>query len=416
MKLLIKNIRQLVGVHDLETEKVAGENMARLPFINDAWLAAEDGRIVDFGKMENFPGITDWSFLEVIDASGKTVLPAWCDSHTHLVFAGSREEEFVDKIKGLSYEEIAKRGGGIINSAILISQTSEEELFESAKQRLFEIIRQGTGAVEIKSGYGLNVENELKMLRVIKRLKEISPIPIKATFLGAHSFPMEYRGNEDAYVDLVIEKMIPAVANEKLADYIDVFCETGFFSEEQTERILSAGAAYDMKPKIHANELSYSGGVQVGVKHRAVSVDHLECTSDEEISALLDSNTMPTLLPSTAFFIGLNYPPARQMINKGLPLALASDYNPGSSPSGRMSFILSLACIKMKMLPEEAINAATLNGAYAMELHHDLGSICRGKKANLIITKEIPSINYIPYKFGIDLIDSVIINGTVFTD
>ena len=416
MKLLIKNIRHLVGVHDLETDKVAGENMARLPFINDAWLAAENGRIVDFGKMENFPGINDWSFLEVIDASGKTVMPAWCDSHTHLVHHGSREDEFVDKIKGLSYTEIAERGGGIINSAKQIAASSEDDLLESAKKRLFEVIRHGTGAIEIKSGYGLNVENEIKMLRVIKRLKEISPIPIKSTFLGAHSFPLEYRDKTDEYVKLVIDKMIPAVAEEGLADYIDVFCETGFFNPDQTERIISAGARFGMKPKIHANELDFSNGVQVGVKHRAVSVDHLECVSNEEINLLLDSHTMPTLLPTTAFFIGLNYAPARLMINSGLPVALASDYNPGSSPSGRMSFVISLACIKMKMLPEEAINAATLNGAYAMELQNDLGSICVGKKANLIITKEIPSINYIPYKFGSDLIDSVIINGSIFTD
>jgi imidazolonepropionase len=416
MKLLIKNIRQLIGVHDLETEKVSGENMARLPFINNAWLAAENGRIVDFGKMENFPGITDWSFLEVIDASGKTVMPSFCDSHTHLVFAGSREDEFVDKIRGLTYSEIAKRGGGILNSAKKIAAASEDELFESAKSRLFEVIKQGTGAIEIKSGYGLSVEGELKMLRVIKRLKEISPIPIKSTFLGAHSFPIEFRDNPEEYVDLVINKMIPAVAEEQLADYIDVFCETGFFTPDQTEKILAEGAKFGMKPKIHANELDFSDGVQVGVKHRAVSVDHLECVSDAEINELLESKTMPTLLPSTAFFIGLEYAPARQMINSGLPVAIASDYNPGSSPSGRMSFILSLACIKMKMLPEEAINAATLNGAYAMELHHDLGSIVKGKKANLIITKEIPSINYLPYKFGEDLIEMVVINGAVFTD
>jgi imidazolonepropionase len=416
MKLLIKNIRKLIGVHEIETEKVAGENMARLPFINDAWLAAENGRIVDFGKMENFPGITDWSFLEVIDASGKTVMPTWCDSHTHLVHAGSREDEFVDKIKGYSYAEIAENGGGIVNSAKHIASATEDELFQSAKSRLLEVIRQGTGAIEIKSGYGLSLENEIKMLRVIKRLKEFSPIPIKSTFLGAHSFPLEYRDKKDEYVNLVIEKMIPAVAEEGLADYIDVFCDTGFFTPEQTERILSSAANFGMKPKIHANELDFSEGVQVGVKHRAISVDHLECVSDEEINVLLDSNTMPTLLPTTAFFIGLNYAPARQMINSGLPVALASDYNPGSSPSGRMSFVLSLACIKMKMLPEEAINAATLNGAYAMELHHDLGSICKGKKANLIITKEIPSVNYIPYKFGLDLIDTVIINGAIFND
>ena len=414
MKILIKNIKTLVGIHDVSVQKVSGEEMAKLPCINDAWLAIDEGKIADYGSMENFPGIEDWRFLEVIDAAGKFVLPSWCDSHTHMVFAGTRESEFVDKINGLSYEEIAKRGGGIVNSAELLRNTSENDLYESALMRLNEVIKNGTGAVEIKSGYGLNLESELKMLRVIKRLKEVSPIPIKSTFLGAHSFPAEFISNRDAYVDLVVKEMIPAVAAEELADYVDVFCDRGFFDVEQTERILSAAGSYGIKPKIHANELDYSGGIQVGVKHRAVSVDHLEFTADNEIEELLNSNTMPTLLPSTAFFLGFDYPPARKIISSGLPLALASDYNPGSSPSGKMSFVISLACIKLRMLPEEAINAATLNGAYAMELQHEVGSIAHGKRGNVIITKEIPSLAYIPYSFTADLIDKVIVNGNVF--
>ena len=416
MKILIKNIKSLYGIHDPSVQKVCGEDMAKLPAIEDAWLAIDDGRIADYGSMNNFPGIEDWRLLEVIDATGKFVLPAWCDSHTHLVFAGSREGEFVDKINGLSYEEIAKRGGGILNSAALLQTTDEETLFQSAYHRLMEVVRFGTGAIEIKSGYGLSLEGELKMLRVIKRLKEVSPIHIKATFLGAHAFPIEYKSNKDAYVDLVVKEMLPAVAAESLADYVDVFCDRGFFDVEQTEKILEAAAKYGLKPKIHANELDYSGGIQVGVKHRAVSVDHLEYTADDEIEELLNSSTMPTLLPSTAFFLGFDYPPARKMINSGLPVALASDYNPGSSPSGRMSFVVSLACIKLRMLPEEAINAATLNGAHAMELQQETGSIARGKKANVIITKEIPSLAYLPYRFANDYIDRVIVGGKSFEE
>ena len=416
MKILIKNIKSLYGIHDPSVQKVCGEDMAKLPAIEDAWLAIDDGRIADYGSMNNFPGIEDWRLLEVIDATGKFVLPAWCDSHTHLVFAGSREGEFVDKINGLSYEDIAKRGGGILNSAALLQTTDEETLFQSAYHRLMEVVRFGTGAIEIKSGYGLSLEGELKMLRVIKRLKEVSPIHIKATFLGAHAFPIEYKSNKDAYVDLVVKEMLPAVAAESLADYVDVFCDRGFFDVEQTEKILEAAAKYGLKPKIHANELDYSGGIQVGVKHRAVSVDHLEYTADDEIEELLNSSTMPTLLPSTAFFLGFDYPPARKMINSGLPVALASDYNPGSSPSGRMSFVVSLACIKLRMLPEEAINAATLNGAYAMELQHETGSIAIGKKANVIITKEIPSLAYLPYRFANDYIDRVIVGGKSFEE
>jgi imidazolonepropionase len=414
MKILIKNIKTLAGIHDVSIQKVSGDGMSKLPSLHDAWLAIDDGKIADYGTMDNFPGIEDWRFLEVIDAAGKFVLPSWCDSHTHLVFAGSREQEFVDKINGLTYEEIAKRGGGIVNSAELLRNTPEDDLYASALQRLNEVIKNGTGAIEIKSGYGLNLEAELKMLRVINRLKEVSPIPIKATFLGAHSFPAEYKSNRDAYVDLIVKEMIPAVAAEKLADYVDVFCDRGFFDVEQTERILVAAGEHGMKPKIHANELDYSGGIQVGVKHRAVSVDHLEFTADDEIEELLGSNTMPTLLPTTAFFLGFDYPPARKIINSGLPVALASDYNPGSSPSGKMSFVVSLACIKLRMLPEEAINAATLNGAYAMELQHEVGSIAPGKRANVMITKEIPSLSYLPYSFTSDIIDKVIVNGKIF--
>lgn len=415
MKILIKNIQSLVQVRAEGVKKIAGEQMSCLPCIENAWLAIDNGLIAEYGSMEDFPGIENWQDLEVIDAAGKMVFPSFCDSHTHLVFAGSRETEFVDKINGLSYEEIAKNGGGILNSAKKLQKTSEDELFQSAKERLLEVIKFGTGAIEIKSGYGLTVKDEIKMLRVIKRLKDISPIPIKATFLGAHSFPAEFREDKETYINLIIDEMLPVIAKEKLADYIDVFCENGFFDVEQTEKILQAGVKYGLKPKIHANELDFSGGIQVGVKYHAVSVDHLECTGDEEIDCLLASQTMPTLLPSTAFFIGLPYPPARKMINAGLPIALASDYNPGSSPSGRMSFIISIACIKMKMLPEEAINAATINGAYAMELSSEVGSITIGKKANIFITKEIPSIAYLPYRFANDLIDTVILGGQVFS-
>ncbi len=389
--------------------------MAKLPSIENAWLAIDEGLIADYGKMEYFPGIEDWRGLDVIDAAGRMVFPGWCDSHTHLVFAGSREGEFVDKINGLSYEEIAKRGGGILNSAKRLQQATEDELFESAKERLFEVISFGTGAIEIKSGYGLTVKDELKMLRVIRRLKDISPIPIRSTFLGAHAFPQEFKQNKDEYVKLVIDNMLPEVAKEKLADYVDVFCEDGFFSVEHTDQILEAAAKYGLKPKIHANELDYSGGVQIGVKHKAVSVDHLECTGDDEIDALLESKTMPTLLPSTAFFLNLDFPPARQIISSGLPVALASDYNPGSSPNGRMSFVISLACIKLRMLPEEAINAATINGACAMELEHEVGSITIGKKANVFITREIPSLAYIPYRFGNDLVETVIAGGKIIS-
>lgn len=360
--------------------------------------------------MDDMP---DLKYSELIDASGKFVFPSYCDSHTHLVYAGSREIEYIDKIKGLSYEEIAKRGGGILNSAKLLRDTSEEELFDQSVNRVDEIIRMGTGAVEIKSGYGLTTESELKMLRVIKRLKNSVPVEIKATFLGAHAVPQEYKSNQEKYVDIVINEMIPAVAAEELADYIDVFCDKGFFTVEQTERILMAGIKYGLIPKIHANELDYSGGIQTGVKYDALSVDHLEFTGEDEIAALLNSNTMPTLLPGAAFFLGMIDPPVRKMIDAGLPVALASDFNPGSSPSGNMKLIMSLAIIKLRMLPEEAINASTINGAYAMGISETHGSIARGKVANMYITKEIPSYVYLPYAYGSDLIDTVILKGNI---
>ncbi|MBU8892728.1 MAG: imidazolonepropionase [Bacteroidales bacterium] len=411
MSLLIKNIKSLINVEYKTRKWVAGNDMQKLDTIEDAYLLINEDRISDFGKMSELN--TDNFIGEVIDAEGKMVFPSFCDSHTHLVYAGSREIEYGDKIRGLSYEEIAKRGGGILNSAKLLHDTSEDSLYEQALQRIIEIIGFGTGAVEIKSGYGLTVEDELKMLRVIKRLKETTPIIIKSTFLGAHAVPEKYKGKQDEYVDLVINEMIPQVAAEELADYIDVFCDKGFFTVEQTDRILIAGMKYGLKAKIHANELDYSGGIQVGVKYNALSVDHLEFTGDDEIKTLLDSETMPTLLPGAAFFLGMIDPPVRKMINAGLPVALASDYNPGSSPSGNMKFIMSLGTIKLKMLPEEVINASTINGAYAMGLHEDLGSIAKGKVANVFITKEIPTYEYLPYAYTSNLVDKIILNGKV---
>ncbi len=413
-KLLIKNIRSLVQARENSPEIVAGAEMKELPCLNDAWLAVEDGIIADFGTMENWPGITDWSGLEVIDANEGFVLPAWCDSHTHLVYAASREEEFSDRIRGLSYEEIALRGGGILNSANKLRAASEDELFESATKRLDEVIALGTGAIEIKSGYGLDLESELKMLRVIRRLKERGPIEVKSTFLGAHAVPGEFKNNKDGYINLLINELMPAIANEKLADYCDIFCERNYFSEEDAIKILEAGKKHGMIPKVHANQLSVSGGVQAGVKTGAISVDHLEFIGDEEINLLLNSKTMPTLLPGAQFFLGLPYPPARQMIDSGLPVAVATDYNPGSCPSGNMNQMISLLCINYKMTPEEAINAATINSAYAMGLSMSHGSITPGKKANLIITKPVSSLAFLPYAFGSNLIEDMIINGAIF--
>ncbi len=419
MNILIINIKQLLQVEEGEgKQKVCGKDMSKVPLIENAYLFAADGLIKDFGKMDS---ITQSGFfnemsgkdVHTIDASGRMVLPSFCDSHTHIVYAGSREIEYIDKIKGLSYEEIAKRGGGILNSAKRMQVAGESELIEQALVRLDEIKSLGTGAVEIKSGYGLTTESELKMLRVIKKLKELTPLTIKSTFLGAHAVPAEYKQNQSEYVDKVIEDMIPKVGDEGLADYIDVFCDRGFFSRKETERIIEAGQKYGMRAKLHANELDFSGGIQAGVKHNALSVDHLEFTGDDEINALLNSETMPTLLPGAAFFLEMEYPPARKMIDSGLPVAMASDYNPGSSPSGNMQFVMSLGCIKMKMIPEEAIHAVTINGAYAMGVENQMGTIKKGKKANFFITKEIPTYAFIPYSYGSDNVDTVVVNGEV---
>lgn len=412
MKLLIINIKELLQVRNEHPGKICGRNMSVLPKVENAWLYIENGKIASYGQMNNLsselPGFYE---SEILDVKGGFVLPAWCDSHTHIVFAQWREQEFVDKIKGLSYEEIAKRGGGILNSAAKLRRMDEKQLYELALQRVHEVIAHGTGAIEVKSGYGLTVEDELKMLRVIRKLKETTPLTIKATFLGAHAVPPEFKDRQSEYVDYVINEMLPRVAGEQLADYVDVFCDKGFFTVEETERILEAAAKYGLKAKIHANELDFSGGVQVGVKHNAVSVDHLEMSGEEEVKVLQGSRTMPTLLPNVSFYLNIPFAPARMMIDSGLPVALASDFNPGSSPSGNMQFVISLACIKYKMLPEEAINAATINGAAAMELDHCLGSITPGKKANIMILKEIPSLAYIPYSFGENKVSRMILNG-----
>lgn len=410
-KLLIKNIGTLVQAREEAPATVAGAAMNELPCIHDAWLAVEDGKIAAFGDMETWPGISDWTGLEVLDANEGHVFPAWCDSHTHLVYASSREGEFVDRIRGMSYEEIFARGGGILNSSRKLREATENELFESAAERLDEVIRLGTGAIEIKSGYGLDLESELKMLRVIRRLKERGPVPVKATFLGAHAVPLEYHNNKDGYIRLLIEEMMPAIGAEQLADYCDIFCERNYFTEEESVRILEAGKKYGMTPKVHANQLSVSGGVQAGVRTGAISVDHLEYLGDEEIALLKNSSTMPTLLPGAAFFLGLPWPPARKMIDAGLPVAVASDMNPGSCPSGNMPQMMSLLCIAQKMTPEEAINAATINSAYAMGLSETHGSITPGKQANLVITKKMPSVAFLPYSFGSDLIHTVLIDG-----
>lgn len=414
MAILIKNIKELLQIDYENRLLVKGKDMKEMHTIRDAWVFVNNEIIEDFGKMSdlNVKDITDKNHkVEIVDASNKMVMPAFVDSHTHLVYPASREIEYIDKIKGLTYEEIALRGGGILNTARKTHEITEEDLFEASLKRLDEITSYGTGAVEIKSGYGLTLDSELKMLRVIKRLKEESPLTIKSNFLGAHSIPLKYRGRQSEYVDLVVNEMIPKVAEEKLADFIDVFCDLGFFTIESTERILEAGANYGLRAKIHANELDYSGGVQVGVKYNALSVDHLECVGENEIETLLNSETMPTVLPGAAFFLGMKYAPAREMIDAGLPLAMASDFNPGSSPSGNMQLIVSMASILYKLLPEEAINACTLNTAYAMGVSDKLGTITKGKIANLIITKEIPTYEYIPYYYGTNKVDTMIING-----
>ena len=412
MSIIITDIQTLYGIQQAGRGVFKGAELGNVEQLSNAWLSIHDGLISGFGKMETIAADVDLSsFKEVMSVKGKSILPTWCDSHTHIVFAGSREDEFVSRIKGVSYEMIAKNGGGILNSAKKLNETSEEELFESASARLHTLIKMGTGAIEIKSGYGLCLAGEIKMLRVIKRLKENFEIPIKATFLGAHAFPAEYKNNHQAYIDLIINEMLPAIQKENLADYIDVFCEDGFFNAEETDRILKAGTLHGLKAKIHANQLNYSGGIQVGVANNAISVDHLECVGAEEIDALKNSNTIGTILPSAAFFLGIAYQPARKMIDANVAIALASDYNPGSSPSGNMPFIMALACTQLKMTPEEAFNALTFNAAHAMELASELGSITIGKKANLIITKAIPSLAFIPYAFGSNLIDQVLING-----
>lgn len=408
MKLLVKNIGCLAGIEYESKLRLKGKEMGVINTIDDAWLLVENGKFAQFGSMAQ--GIPPHNNIDnIIDADGGMVLPSWCDSHTHIVFAGSREREFVDKINGLSYEEIARRGGGILNSADLLHSTSEDELYRQAMCRLNEVIRKGTGCIEIKSGYGLNIDDELKMLRVIQRMKETSKAKIVSTFLGAHAVA---RGMSQAdYVRLIINEMIPEVGRQHLADFIDVFCDRGFFTPDETSRMLEAAAAWGMRPKIHADELASSGGVEVGVKHHALSVDHLESMTEEEIEILMDSDTMPTILPGTSFFLNMPYGKGRKMIDAGLGIAIASDYNPGSTPSGDMKFVVSLACIKLRLLPNEAINAATINGAYAMGESAEYGSIAKGKVANFFITHPLPSLNFIPYAYTTPIIKTVVLNG-----
>jgi imidazolonepropionase len=408
MKTLFFNIKELLQVREKSVIKVSGIEMKTLPSVKNAFLLIKDNIIADFGSMDD---LVDCNADRVIDARGQIILPTWCDSHTHIVYAGNREEEFVDRINGLSYEEIAAKGGGILNSAEKLNLSSEQELFEQASRRLEEVMTLGTGAVEIKSGYGLTPESEIKMLKVIKTLSNSYPLTIKSTFLGAHAFPSKFKDNPEAYIDQICVDMIPEISKQNLADYIDVFCEKGYFTVEQAERILTVGKKYGLVPKIHVNQFNSIGGVQLGVKTKALSVDHLEIMTTEDIDCLKASNTMPVALPSCSFFLSIPYTPARLIIDAGLPLALATDFNPGSSPSGNMNFVVATACIKMKMNPEEAINAATINGAYAMGLSDSHGSITKGKIASLIITRDIPSYHFIPYAFGSNMIDKVMING-----
>lgn len=411
MAYLFTDIKEIIGVEDHHIVKKTGAEMKKLGSIKNAFLLVEDGLIKDYGPMEELT-MSDFAHVTNVKSLGSTtILPTWCDSHTHIVYAGNREQEFVDRINGLTYEEIANRGGGILNSAKKLQQTDEEALYEQSAQRLEEVMKLGTGAVEIKSGYGLTTEAELKMLRVIKKLKENYPIDIKATFLGAHALPPEYKNNREGYINLLIDEMLPQIADEELADYLDVFCETGYFTVDETIKLMKAGSKYGLKPKIHVNQFTAIGGVKAAVDHQALSVDHLEVMNPDDIEALKNSETMPVALPSCSYFLSIPYTPARQIIDNGLGLALATDYNPGSTPSGNMNFVVATACIKMKMTPEEAINAATINGAYAMELSKTHGSITKGKKANLIFTKDIPSYGYLPYAFGSNLIRWVMING-----
>jgi imidazolonepropionase len=412
MRTLLLNIKELLQVRNPSIKWVAGADMLILPKIDNAFLLIENELIADYGSMDRCPTI---AVDLTIDATGKTVLPTWCDSHTHLVYAGSREQEFVDRINGLTYAQIANRGGGILNSAKKLNQTTEEDIYNQSKMRLEEIMQQGTGAVEIKSGYGLTVEGELKMLRIIKKLAENYPIKIKSTFLGTHAFPTEYKENHQGYIDLIIKEMLPKIAAENLADYIDAFLETDYFSVAETEQIMKAGQQYGLMPKIHVNQFTAINGIQSAINHNALSVDHLEIVTDEDIEALKNTQTMPVALPLCSFFISIPYTPARKIISAGLPLAIASDFNPGTAPSGNMNLVVATACIKMKMTPEEAINAATLNGAYAMGISATHGSITIGKHANIIITKPLSSYSQIPYAFGSNLIETVIIDGKIIS-
>jgi len=408
MTTLFINIKELIQVRELSEDKVYGKDMGVLPIIKNAFMLIKGHTIIDFGSMDN---LDIRKADKVVDLTGKLVLPTWCDSHTHIVYADSREDEFVDRIKGLSYHEIAEKGGGILNSAKKLQDKTEDQLYKDAVTRIEEIIKSGTGALEIKSGYGLTLDSELKMLQVIKKLKETFPIPIKATFLGAHAVPSKYKENREEYIELIINNIIPEVASQKLADYIDVFCEKGYFSAEETDRILKAGAIHGLIPKIHVNQFNSVGGVKVGVNNNALSVDHLEVLTDEDLSILSKSDTMPVALPSCSFFLGIPYTNARKIIDSNVPLALATDFNPGSTPSGNMNFVVSLACIKLKMTPEEAINAATINAAYALNLSEKIGSISRGKLANFMITKSIKSYNFLPYYFGSNSIERIYLNG-----
>jgi imidazolonepropionase len=408
MTNLFINIKELIQVRDFSVKKVSGKEMSILPTIKNAFLLVKDDLIEDFGSMDDLPKI---EIDHTIDVTGKMILPTWCDSHTHIVYAGNREREFADRINGLSYETIAKNGGGILNSAKLVQKTSEEDLYWQSAKRLEEVISLGTGAIEIKSGYGLTLEAELKILRVIKKLKENYTIPIKATFLGAHALPLKFKENKKGYIDLIINKMLPTIAKENLADFVDVFCEVGYFSVEDTDEILSAAKQYGLIPKVHVNQFNSIGGIKMSIKHQSRSVDHLEVMSAEDIEILKNTQTMPVALPGCSYFLSIPFTPARAIIAAGLPLALATDYNPGSAPSGNMNFVISTACIKMKMTPEEVINSATINGAFAMNLESKVGSISRGKLANFTITKKIPSYAFIPYSFGSNLIEAVYLKG-----
>ena len=411
MTTLFINIKELIQVRDKSVEKVSGKDMSILPTIKNAFMMIENEIIINFGPMEKLGNTKADS---IIDVTGRLILPTWCDSHTHLVFADTREEEFVDRINGLSYEQIAQRGGGILNSATKLQNKPEEELYNDAAKRLEELIKSGTGSIEIKSGYGLTLESELKMLRVIKKLKENFPLPIKATFLGAHAIPNLFKEKREAYIKLIIDEMLPVIAAEKLADYIDVFCEKGYYTPEETDQILKAGIKYGLVPKIHVNQFNSIGGIKVGIENNALSLDHLEVLTNEDLAHLKDSDTIPVSLPSCSFFLGIPYTNARKIMEANVPLALASDFNPGSTPSGNMNFVVSLACIKMKMTPEEAINAATINGAYALNLSHKVGSISKGKLANFIITKPIKSYSYIPYSFTNNCIENIFLKGVKY--